>query len=227
MRKICWCRRLDSGSKYQQGNAERLEDRAKPEVELTVDRTFRPPVVSTGWGDGNIMEILFTVIGPIHCSELKLERQLYRSWAADLIERIEISIGATGAQAARQCLRRLAKQWAAQDVVGASEVWVVENVEELGSEKKRQLLGGVKLPLQREIGLPNSETSQYIAPEIALLPGRRCSKGYRIESLVVSDCAEELVCGERPGHTSVVRCVGPINRRIAMLVSSTGQRVDT
>ena len=43
-------------------------------------------------------------------SELKLERQLDRARAANLVERVEASVGTAGAEAARQGLRRLAEQ---------------------------------------------------------------------------------------------------------------------
>ena len=53
---------------------------------------------------------------------------------------------------------------------------MVEYIEELRPEAEIQLFGEVKLPLQGKIRLPCSETPQHIAPEIALLAGRRCAK---------------------------------------------------
>ena len=58
---------------------------------------------------------------------------------------------------------------------------MVEEVEELASETKPYSLGELNLPLKRDIGLPGSETPQYVAAEIALLPCGRWSKGSRIE----------------------------------------------
>ena len=118
-----------------------------------------------------------------NCSELKLQGQLDRARAADLIERVETAIRAAGSQAAGQRLRRLAEQCVGQVVVGRAEVRVVEEVEELASETKPHLLGEMKLPLKRDIGLPGSETPQHIAAEIALLPGGRWSKCCWIERL--------------------------------------------
>jgi hypothetical protein len=103
-------------------------------------------------------------------SELHLQRQLDRTGTADLVEGIEAAVGAAGAEAAGKRLRRLAEQRAGQGVVGAAEVRVVEDVEELRPETQLQFLGDVKLPLQRKICLPGPETPQHIAPEIALLP---------------------------------------------------------
>ena len=49
--------------------------------------------------------------------------------------------------------------------------------------RSANLFRKVKMPLKRDIGLPGSETPQHIASEIALLPGGRCGKSRRIESL--------------------------------------------
>src|ERR1700722_20977850 len=53
------------------------------------------------------------------------------------------------------------------------------------SARKRRFnfFGHGKLTLQRKIGLPGPEPAQDIAPEISLLPSRRRSKCYWIESL--------------------------------------------
>ena len=114
--------------------------------------------------------------------ELELESELDRTRAANLIQRVETAIGATGAQTARQRLRRVAEPGVGQVVVGIAEVWVVKDIEKLGSEAKPHLLGQVKLPLQRKIRLPSSETPQHIAPEISLLPFGRNSKSRLIEN---------------------------------------------
>ena len=114
--------------------------------------------------------------------ELELEGELDGAGAADLVEGVEAAIGAAGAQAARQRLRRAAEEGAGQHVVGIAEVWVVENVEELGPEAKRQPLGESELALQGHIGLPGSETAQHIAAEIALLTWRRYSESCLVEN---------------------------------------------
>jgi len=54
---------------------------------------------------------------------------------------------------------------------------MVEEVEELAPKTKPDLFGQLKLPLERDIGLPGSKTAQHIPSEIALLPGGRCGKG--------------------------------------------------
>ena len=56
--------------------------------------------------------------------------------AANLIKRVETAIGAAGAQAARQGLRRVPKQGTCQIVVGTAEVWVVKDIEKLSPETK-------------------------------------------------------------------------------------------
>jgi hypothetical protein len=103
--------------------------------------------------------------------KLELEGELDGAGAADLVEGVEAAIGAAGAQAACQRLRRVAEQGAGQAVVGIAEVGVVEDVEELGLKTKPHLLSKMKLALQRYIRLRSSETAQHVAPENALLPG--------------------------------------------------------
>jgi hypothetical protein len=76
----------------------------------------------------------------------------------------------------------LAEQRIRQVVVGRAEVPMVEEVEGPAPETKRHLLGKAKLPLKRDISLPSSKTPQYIASEIAQLPGGRLSKGCWVES---------------------------------------------
>ena len=80
-------------------------------------------------------------------SKLELEGKLDGAGTADLVEGVEATIGAAGAQAAGQRLRRLAEEGAGQVVVGIAEIWMVEDVEELGSKTKPHLFGKVKLPL--------------------------------------------------------------------------------
>ena len=64
-----------------------------------------------------------------------------------MVQGIEAAVGAAGAEAAGKRLRRLAELRAGQHVVGTAEVWVVEDVEELGSESQPDFLGNVNLPL--------------------------------------------------------------------------------
>ena len=57
------------------------------------------------------------------CSKLELEGELDRPRPANLVERVETTIGPTGPQAARECLRRVAEQGAGEVVIGIAEVW--------------------------------------------------------------------------------------------------------
>ena len=69
-------------------------------------------------------------------SKLELEGELDRAGAADLVERAEAAIGATGAQTACKRLRRVAEEGVRQVVIGIAEIWMVKDVEELGSKTK-------------------------------------------------------------------------------------------
>ena len=113
--------------------------------------------------------------------ELELEGELDGAGAADLVEGVEAAIGAAGAQAAGQCLRRMAEERIGQVIVGRAEVGVVEDVEELGSETKTYFLAEVKLALQRYIGLCGSEASKNVAPKISLLSRRSGGKCRLVE----------------------------------------------
>ena len=113
--------------------------------------------------------------------ELKFQGQLDRARAADLVQRAEAAIRTAGAEAARQCFRRVAEQGAGQAVVGAAEVRMIKNVEELRAETKAYVFRDMKLTLHRNIRLRGSETAQDIAPEIPLLPSGRRSERRTIE----------------------------------------------
>ena len=91
--------------------------------------------------------------------ELKFQGQLDRARAADLVQRAEAAIRTAGAEAARQCFRRVAEQGAGQTVGGRAEIRMVEDVEELGAETKGSLLGDLKLALQSDVGLCRVETA--------------------------------------------------------------------
>src|SRR5215472_3903580 len=59
---------------------------------------------------------------------------------------------------------------------------MVQDVEELGSEAKPHPLVDGKYPLHSNISLRSCETSQHVAAEITLLPGRCWCKGRFIEN---------------------------------------------
>jgi len=77
----------------------------------------------------------------VRCSELKLQRQLDRAWAADLIERVEARTVASG-QAAGQRLRRLLEQCVGQVVVWRTEVRVVEERMKNSPRKRSSTVSG-------------------------------------------------------------------------------------
>ena len=106
-----------------------------------------------------------------------------RAGAADLVERVEAAIGATRTEAVCQRLSRAAEQRAGQDICGTTEVRVIEKIEKLSPETKRQSLRQMKLPLQCEIYLPRSKTSQHVAAEVALRSSGRRGKSSAIEDL--------------------------------------------
>ena len=129
---------------------------------------------------------------PVSCLELELEGELDGTGAADLVEGVEAAIGAAGAEAAGQRLRRVSKQGAGQAVVGIAEVRVVEDIEELGTEAQAQVLRQRKAPLKGHIRLRGSESTQDVAAEIALGSGRR-----RDERGLVEDFAPWILRAEQ------------------------------
>ena len=98
-----------------------------------------------------------------------------------MVKGIEAAVCAAGAEAVCQGLSRAAEQGAGQDVCGRAEVWVIEEVEKLRPETKSHSLREPKLPLQCEVNLPRTKTSQHIASEIALRSRGRCGKRSAIE----------------------------------------------
>ena len=64
----------------------------------------------------------------------ELQRQLTRTRSANLEQRVKAAVYAAGPETVRQRLRRAAKEGAGQAVGGISEVWVVQDVEELSPE---------------------------------------------------------------------------------------------
>src|SRR6185503_5320776 len=116
-------------------------------------------------------------------SKLEFQCQLDRAGPADLVERVEAAAAATGAETVRERLRRAAEQGTGEDVVGTTEARVVEDVEELRPKREPCLLAHAKSTLQRDIGLPGTETPQHVASEITLPPGGRGRKGRPVEDL--------------------------------------------
>ena len=105
--------------------------------------------------------------------KLELHRQLDRARSATLVERIEAAILPSHSEGVRQHLRRAAEQRARQRAGGAAEVGMIQRIEEPGAEAQPHALPEPNDPPQPEIGLRGSEPAQHVAPEIALLPGRR------------------------------------------------------
>src|SRR5208283_1523819 len=84
-------------------------------------------------------------------SEDKLQRELYRAWAADLIQRIEAAGLAAGAKGGSEHLGGLAEERRCHVVDGRAEVGVVEDVEEVGAGLEGEALIQLELPAQRQI----------------------------------------------------------------------------
>src|SRR5438105_4412474 len=82
-------------------------------------------------------------------SEQKLQRQLRRARAADLIQRIEAAILAAAPQGRSQHLGRLAEKRRRQIVCRWAEIGVVEEVEKIRSRLKSKPLPEFELPPQR------------------------------------------------------------------------------
>jgi len=116
-------------------------------------------------------------------SELQLERQLYRARAADLVQRIEATVGAAGAEAACQGLRRVAKLRTRKVVGRRAEVRMVEDIEELRPKKEADLLRNTKLPLNGEVELKRSEAAQNVSSKISLLSGGWKDESFAVENL--------------------------------------------
>src|SRR5215472_12917563 len=105
----------------------------------------------------------------------------------------------------------MAEERAGQAVVGVAEVGVVEDVEELGSETKPDLLGELKLALEGHVRLRGSETAQNIAPEIALLASGRRGKSGLVENFATGI----LGAIEEERHTRVYVRAGIEGRAIS------------
>ena len=108
--------------------------------------------------------------GELTGSKLKLESELHRPRAADLVQRVEAAIEAAAAEVVVQHLStgRIAES---SVIDRAAEVWVIEDVEEVASELKANPLGEVKLAAQGDVPLGGAEAPQGIASKIALRRG--------------------------------------------------------
>ena len=76
--------------------------------------------------------------------------------ATNLVQRVEAAVGATGAEAACQRLCRAAEQGAGQ-VIGETEVGIVEDIEELRAE--------IEAPRRRMLRLPQTGGALPTGPE--------------------------------------------------------------
>jgi hypothetical protein len=86
-----------------------------------------------------------SAINFIKSLELKLERELDGARAADLVQRVKTAALAAAAEIVVQHLHRVAELRRAEVVDGAAEVWVVEDVEKVTPELKREFLREPKL----------------------------------------------------------------------------------
>lgn len=105
---------------------------------------------------------------PISGSKLKLKCQLDRARSADLIEGVEAAALAPCAQIVIQHLRGLPELRGTEVVDRATEVRVIENVEEIISRLKRNPFCKAELPAQRQVPLRCPEAAESVASQIAL-----------------------------------------------------------
>lgn len=78
--------------------------------------------------------------------KLKLERQLDRAGAADLVQRREAAVLSPAAEEVVQRLCGFAELWRSQIVIRGAEVRMIENIEEIAPDLKREMFGKAKLP---------------------------------------------------------------------------------
>src|SRR5579862_383544 len=79
-------------------------------------------------------------------SELHLERQLDRAGAADLVQRRESAVLSPAAEEVVQRLCRFAELWRGQIVDRGAKVRMIQNIEEIASDLKREMFVKAKLP---------------------------------------------------------------------------------
>src|SRR5215469_4381138 len=125
-------------------------------------------------------------------SKREPQGELDRARTANLVQRIETAVCAARTQTARQRLRRMAEERAAERVVGRTEIGMIENVEELRSEPQVPPLGERKLPLESHVRLRCPKAAQHVAPEMALRPRRS-----RFERVFVKNLAAGILRAEK------------------------------
>jgi hypothetical protein len=84
--------------------------------------------------------ILFSILCERFCSEEELHGHLHRSRAADLVQRIESAAAAARSRRCSQHLRRLPELRRSEVVDGASEIRMVEDIEEVGARLQCEAL---------------------------------------------------------------------------------------
>ena len=96
--------------------------------------------------------------------ELKLERELDRAWATELVQRVEATALAVAAEIVVQHLGRLPELSSITEIVDwASKVGVVKNIEEISPRLKRYMFCQSELSAQSQVPLGRAECSQNIA----------------------------------------------------------------
>src|SRR5262249_47887172 len=104
--------------------------------------------------------------------ELEADRELDRTWAADLIQRAEAAALSPGSQRAVQHLRGLPELRGAEVVDRTAEVRMVQDVEHVHASLEREAARHAELTAHRQVPLRRAESPQSVAPEIALNCGR-------------------------------------------------------
>src|SRR5215471_16158536 len=136
----------------------------------------------------------------LDCSELELEGELDRARAADLIQRIEAAALASASKRVIQHHRGFPELRRAQVVDRASEIGMVEDVEEIASRLKRHSFCESELAAQSDVPLGGAETSQCIAAKIALRGGRHRSGERRWVDNLAPGCTRRIKIERHIGH---------------------------
>src|SRR5215472_2938995 len=134
------------------------------------------------------------------CSELELEGELDRARSANLVQRIEAAALATASEIVVEHHRSLPELRRAEVIDGASEVRVIQNVEEISSRLERESFGESELAAQCDVPLCGAESAQSIASQIALCRGRNGSSESRLVDDLAPGCARRGEIERHVGH---------------------------
>ena len=91
-----------------------------------------------------------------------------RARASDLVERIQSAVLAAASERGSEHLRRLAEVRRGEVVDGASEIGVVEEVEEVGAGLEGEAFVEAELAAEGQVDLGGAEAAEGVASEVAL-----------------------------------------------------------